>query len=134
MADLKIALAIDANNPVAGDLYLDATGNCRLTNSLSEDVAQELWIRLHFFQGEWFLDTTVGIPYFQSILGQKTPTGIIEQMFRRVITTCPGVASLDSFLLTSLPARRISIAFACTLQDGAVLTSADFAPFIVGAP
>lgn len=133
MASLKIALAIDASNPVVGDLYLE-NGTVRLTNSLIEEVAQELYVRLRIFQGEWFLDATIGIPYWQTILGQKTPIGIIEQIFRRVITTCPGVASLDSFLLTKPSPRQAQIAFSATLINGAVLSSADFAPFVVGVP
>lgn len=130
--DIKIALQTDGTNPNLADLYLD-NGTVGLTNSLSEEVAQELFIRLNFFQGEWFLDTTQGIPYFQSILGQKTPLGIVEQIFRQAITTCPGVASLASFSLTRVPTRGIQVFFTCILADGTTLTSSDFGDFVVGA-
>lgn len=126
MADIKIALAVDSENPIIGDLYLE-NGTARLTNTLLEEVAQELYIRFRFFQGEWFLDPTLGLPYLQSILGKKTPIGIISQIFKRVITTCPGVASLTSFQLTRGAARSIILNFTARLTDGTVLTAADFA-------
>src|ERR1700749_2893649 len=130
MADLKIALAIDSENPIVGDLYLE-NGTARLTNSLLEDVAQELYIRFRFFQGEWFLDQTLGLPYLQSILGKKTPLGILSQIFKRVITTCPGVASLTSFQLTRGANRALILNFAALLNDGTTLTAADFAQAFV---
>lgn len=132
MADIKIALAVDANNPIIGDLYLE-NGTARLTNSLQEAVAQELFIRFGFFQGEWFLDESQGMPYLQSILGKKTPLGILSQIFKRVITTCPGVKTLTTFQLTRLPNRGLAPVFAAQLDDGATLTSASFGAFIIPA-
>lgn len=131
MADIKIALSVDSENPIVGDLYLQ-NGTIRLTATLLEAVAQELWIRFRFFRGEWFLDDRTGLPYMQSILGKKTPIGIISQIFKNVITTCPGVASLTTFNLTRLPNRGLLLTFAAQLADGTTLTSANFAPFIVG--
>lgn len=130
MADIKIALAVDAENPVIGDLYLE-NGTIRLTRTLTEEVAQELFIRLKFFKGEWFLDTTLGLPYFQSILVMGASTDAVAQIFRRVIAGTPGVKSIKSLQLTRLPNRALSVAFVAILDDGATLTSSDFAPFIV---
>lgn len=133
MADLKLTLVADANNPIVGDLYL-TNGTVRLTQTLAEEVAQILWIRFQFWLGEWFLDRAQGMPYQQTILGQKTPIGIIQQIYKRVIVTCPGVQALTAFTLTRLSSRKIAIAFACLLVDGTTLNSADFGQFIVGVP
>lgn len=132
MADLKIALTVDAENPVIGDLYLE-NGTVRLTNSLAESVAQDLKISLSFFQGEWFLDPRQGMPYFQSILGQRTPLPIVSQIFKRAILGRPGVQSITRFELKQLPNRAIQLVFAVVLTDGSILTSDSFGPFIVGA-
>ena len=40
------------------------------TQSRVDVVAQRLLIRLRNFEGEWFLDTSYGVPYW-SILGHK---------------------------------------------------------------
>lgn len=133
MADFKITMAADANNPVVGDLYLE-NGTVRLTGTLAEEVAQLLWIRFQWWLGEWFLDTTQGMPYQQTILGQKTPIGIIQQIYKRLIVTCPGVSALTSFSLKKLTGRAIQIIFACKLADGTTLNSSNFGAFIVGVP
>lgn len=132
MASIKLALATDSNNPVAGDLYLGPDGQFALTQTLSEEVAQLLYTRFRFFQGEWFLDESVGVPWYQSILGQKQSAAVVSQILRNVVATCPGVASVDSFSLATQPDRSAVVRFSCTLSDGTVLKSSDFTPFIVG--
>lgn len=125
-------MSVDAFNPDIGDLFLE-NGTVRLTNSLTEEVAQELFIRFRTWQSEWFLDPTVGIPYLQTILGQKTDIGIVAQIFRQVITTCPGVSQLNDFTVTRPDANRsITVTFSCTLTDGTVLLSSDFGSFVIG--
>lgn len=128
--DIKIALEIDAENPIVGDLYLE-NGTVRLTRDLREEVMQELYIRLRFFQGEWFLDRTQGLPYRQSILGKKTPLSILSQIFKSVLTSCPGVRSILSFSLSRDAHRGLLPDWAIRLNDGQILKSTDFTPFIV---
>jgi len=129
--DVKVTTQIDASNPIIGDLYLDH-GTIRTTNTLSESVVQDLMIALRFFKGEWFLDPDQGLPYFQSILGQKTPIAIVSQIFRRVISGRPGIKSIDSFAVRRVDARSLRLDFACTLANGVALLSSDYAPFLLG--
>ena len=130
MASIRLAMAIDSNNPVIGDVYIDADGRTRLTASLSEEVQQNLWLRFQFFLGEWFLDPTAGVPWYQKILGVKASDDTVSGILQRVVTTCPGVATLQSFSLNR-SGRTIAPRFACTLDNGVILTSADFPPFVV---
>ncbi len=131
MASLKLALQIDSENTAVGDLYIH-NGTVRLTSSLSEEVAQLLYTRFKMFQGEWFLDTTLGFPWLQLVLGKKTPQGIVAQLFRNVITGCPGIASLDQFNMNFISGTRTAKpTFSCTLKDGTTLTEADLTPFVV---
>jgi hypothetical protein len=132
MASLKLALVVDAHNPIIGDIYLGADSNCRLTQTLAEEVAQLLYTQFRFFKGEWFLDVTIGVPYYQSILGQKVSFGIVSRILQSVVASCPGVASVDSFSLVPQANRGAAVTFVCTLSDGTVLKSSDFALFIVG--
>lgn len=131
MADIKIALVADADNPNVGDLYLE-NGTIRLTDGLAEEVSQTLRVSLLLFKGEWFLDETQGVPYWQSILGVKTPLSIVQQIFRNAILAVPGVKTINSFTFRTLADRTVSLDFACTLVDDTVLRSSDYAPFIVG--
>jgi hypothetical protein len=132
MADIKIVLAESGANPVSGDLYLE-NGTPRLTSGLQEDVAQDLRIALSLFQGEWFLDPTQGIPYFQTILGHRVSLNVLTQIFRKAILERPGIKSIQSINLKRLSNRKLQVNFAVVLADGTVLTSSSFEPFVVGA-
>jgi hypothetical protein len=84
MADLKLDseddLAIENNDLVIID-GLDA-------------IVQDLSTRLQFFQGEWFLDTRLGTPWFQKVLGKKPRLLIVKSVVRKAILTTPGVRSI----------------------------------------
>jgi hypothetical protein len=60
-------------------------------------VAQDVDIRLQFFLGEWFLDTRLGVPYYQQILGAKPRLGAVASIIRKAIFTTPGVVSISDF-------------------------------------
>jgi hypothetical protein len=118
---LKIALAVDGENSVVGDLYIE-NGTVRLTRDLSEEVAQQLYIRLKTFLGEWFLDSSIGFPWFQSVLGIKVPLGIVAQIIRKLILATPGVASIQKFSIQRNGATRFALVqFTVILTSGAVL-------------
>lgn len=69
--------------------------NSWLINS-PEAVAQAVKTRFELWRGQWFLDTTAGMPWAQSILGKHDPTtyGII---IRKYILETRGVRSILSF-------------------------------------
>ena len=123
------------------DLLLDqATGDLVLaegviplsTDDTGETTAQRLRIRFAFFLGEYFADTRQGVPYFRDVLGQKFRRAEVAAMFRRVITSTPGIATLDAFdLAFDSRARRLTLTFRAILTSGQVFDSADFGPFIV---
>lgn len=83
------------------DLALDTFGELDLsTDDLvfvtgADAVAQHLKIRLRLIQGEWFLDTRVGIPYYSQIWVKNPNIGAIQTVFRQAIVTTPGVESLE---------------------------------------
>ena len=129
--DIALAMKIDGENPIVGDLLLE-NGTVRTTSGLVEEAVQDLYISLRMFKGEWFLDREQGIPYWQSILGTKTPVGIVSQIFRRAIRSRPTIKSIDSFAVERLLDRTIRLDFRCTLIDDTILLSSDYAPFIVG--
>lgn len=58
-------------------------------------IAQRLTIRLRTFLGEWFLDETIGVPYFQEILGGKGVEGAASAIFRSVVESTDGINTLD---------------------------------------
>lgn len=99
-------LALD---PATGDLLIESRA-LRLTVDGAEAVAQKLRVRLRLFQGEYVLDTRVGVPWYTDILGRHS-RATVEAILRRVIATCPGVDALESFTLAINSARVASISF-----------------------
>lgn len=63
------------------DLKLDASGNLVVGTDLQwtsgiAGVIQSCRIKLEMFKGEWFLDRTKGISWWEEILGQKPDVAI----------------------------------------------------------
>lgn len=76
-------------------------GDFELTTTEDESLAQRLKVKLLTWQSEWYLDSTVGIPYIQSILGKNRSLQAIEAIFQDAILEEPEVLQLVS-LNTSL--------------------------------
>ena len=55
-------------------------------------IAQQIKTTLLTFLGEWFLDTTFGVPYFEDVLVKSPNRASIEAIFRARIRAVPGVA------------------------------------------
>lgn len=122
-------------NPIIGDLFLGADGDIKVVdnNDLKHMVAQAIRTALLLFQGTWFLDLTQGVPWLQSILGQKIPVTFVAAILRTAVLKIPGIASLDSFNCVEVQPRGVQLVFSLTVTDGTKLTSSDFAPFVIGA-
>lgn len=109
-------------DPVTGDLSVEAG---RLVVASGQDaIRQKLQVRLRLWQGEWFADTSVGVPYL-GMLGKATEA-FAESQLRQAILTCPGVAALDRFSLTVDARRRATVSFAARTTSGEVVEVADF--------
>lgn len=62
-----------------------------------DQISQNLSIRLKFILGEWFLDITQGVPYFQEFF-IKNPNQIhIESILKQEIVQTLGIRELTSF-------------------------------------
>lgn len=59
----------------------------------AEAIAQRIWIRLGIHKGEWFADTSRGVPWIAWMSTSMTPglQSIIEQTLREEVSTVPGV-------------------------------------------
>lgn len=57
----------------------------------AERISQQVKVTLLAFLGEWFLDTSFGVPYFESILVKSPDRASIEAVLRARIRAVPGV-------------------------------------------
>src|SRR3954471_23006686 len=65
----------------------------------ADRVAQQIKINLLAFLGEWFLDTTFGVPYLESILVKNPRMPAIETILRKHIKSVPNVLKVVSLSL-----------------------------------
>lgn len=87
------------------DLLLDSqtndlvfvNGGCPVTQLMTDIVVQRLKITLYTFLGEWFLDPTVGVPYFQQIFGKLRTKNTVDLIFQRIISDDRDVIEILSF-------------------------------------
>ncbi|ODN41079.1 hypothetical protein [Piscirickettsia litoralis] len=77
-----------------------------LSLHLTDSLAQRLSIKLNTFQGEWFLDDTAGIPYFQNILGNKVTADVIDSIFKKAILEEKDVSTILEFTSSIDNAKR----------------------------
>lgn len=84
-----------------------------------EAIAQDCEVRLNFFLGEWFLDTRLGIPWFQRILGHKPRLIAVKSIIKKGILTTPGILGIIDFDLTwDGVTRALSIEFRANTVEG----------------
>ena len=104
-----------ALDPTTGDIALpNRTGRSEVVVFDGVDkVRQQIWLNLSTFLGEWFLDTTFGVPYFTSIL-VKNPSGAkIRSILRAAILSVPDVASIIQLdLVINSLTRQLGVRFA----------------------
>lgn len=88
------------------------------SDAIRQHVRQRLWI----FQGEFFLDQTEGVPYYQSILKKAPNLLVVDAILKDRVINTPGIIQLDEFELdydASLRKLRTT-AFKATALDGPV--------------
>ena len=117
----------------SGDLDFSVHDLTLVTN-VAQCAADWLNDRLYLGLGEWFLDTTLGIPFF-SFLGVKNPAiDAIRAMFRNVILFDPTIVSVTELSVTLNARRQMTYNFSCKVNDGSTITASTGQPFIISPP
>lgn len=122
MCDLS--LDIDPTSLTYGDLVVTG-GDLVLTSDAqaggTQPILQDIITRLRTFSGEWFLDTTLGVPYFQTVLVKAPDMTAVNTAFKDQILSTPGVRTLDQFSARLLPGTRVlAVAFHASTVAGQV--------------
>lgn len=111
-----IDLAID---PVGRDLVFIPGSFVPLDGA--QRVSQAIGIRLRCWLGEWFLDTSHGVPYLDEVLGKGRRPEIIEAVLRAQILDVAGVLSIEEFTLAiDAQSRTARVDFSATSAEGLV--------------
>ncbi len=106
---MDLLMDTDVTSTGYGDLFF-VNGTCPVTDENRLTVAQRLRIRLLTFLGEWFLDTTYGVPYW-TILGRKTSKSVVDRIFQTEILKEQGVLEILEFNSALNSNRQYSMSF-----------------------
>lgn len=81
-------------------------------------IMQKLLIVLRTFLGEWFLDTSAGIPYFEDILKKNYDPSRVESVLKSAILDVPGVDQITAFDMNLIDPRTLVVTFTVTTDFG----------------
>ena len=117
-------LALDTNT---WDIFLDSTGNiARLDNSTQERlgdlICQRVRHRLQTFQGECYLDRSVGVPYFSEVLKKNPDLRRVKNLLVATINGVEGVKKIIDFSVDfSARTREYKVIFEAEADDGTIV-------------
>lgn len=118
-------LGAEAGAAAGRDFKLDANGDLSLEEgdfvllTGADAIASDLKARLQTFLGEWFLDTSIGVPYFTEVYG-KTPAPRLEAIFREEILKTPGVLEILAMQVQK-SGRTLSVTFRVSTDFGELI-------------
>ncbi len=91
------------------DLYLEPSGNLAIARA-AKAVGEHVRQRLMTFQGEWFLDTTAGVPWLEQIFAREYDPALAEAVVKAEILNTDGVSEIISFSVSfDINLRRLDI-------------------------
>jgi hypothetical protein len=96
-----------------GDYTFGQGDDTWLVNS-PEAVAQAIKTRFLLWYGQWFLDTTEGTPWIQSVLGKQKPDTYNLAIRKRILET-QGVSSITAFN-TTVDGTTRRVTFTATVE------------------
>jgi len=99
-----------------GDLLFDGK-NFYTTETTDESLAQRIKIKLRLFQGEWLLDTSIGMPWFQEVLGKKVSKAQVDSLIRNRVNDTDGVDEILEFESSVDGTSRVYSITKLTIRD-----------------
>ena len=89
----------------------------------SAAIAQNVLQQLQFFLGEWFLDNTQGVGWFQDILVKTPNLDVVNATIQNTILAVPGIIQLLAFTLQyTNSTRQLAIAFQAQCTNGETIS------------
>lgn len=119
---MDFSLDLAPNSPTHGRLLV-VNGDVVMTSDQnpagSNYVMQAILQRLRLYAGEWFLNRSLGVPYYQSIMVKNPNAAVIDTLLQNVVVATPGVLRLTAWQSTLQRAARVlSVQFSGRALNG----------------
>ena len=110
-------IAVDVN---ISDIVLTDDGDIMLIDN-AERVAQQIVISLRFWLGEWFLDTSLGVPYLEYVLVKNPNINHVRQVIAEAIMQVTGVSKVARLDFDyDAPNRALSVIYEVETDKGLI--------------
>lgn len=96
-------------------------GTLRFITNNEEVVGQRLKIALLTKQGEWFLDTNVGLPYYQEFFTKKNNKPLIDQTIISYASRVEDVARVRDYSSTIRNDRVLEVSLTVETYTGEIV-------------
>jgi len=104
-----------------GDLDLDDDDDLLVTSTDITLVRQRLQVVLRWFRGEYYLDTSRGVPYFQDVHKKAPNLALVDAILRDAVLGTEGVEELQSFsTMYDQSTREFTVTLKALTADGVV--------------
>lgn len=98
-------------------------GDLNLLNSEAKVAKQTLKINLLLYRGEWFLDTSIGVPYFEEIFGKTSTTLLVDNIIQETTKQSYNIDRITSFSSSLSDDRRYVVdKLEATTLDGEIIS------------
>lgn len=102
------------------DLYLENDTTLVLCPDVQSLVRQRVAINLKLIYGEWFANTTLGVPYFESIFGKGTKD-VADSIIRETISNTEGIVLLTSYTSSvDQQSRILTVRYTAECESGVI--------------
>lgn len=102
------------------DSFADANGNIAVA-STPYATAQDVATVCKLFQGEYWYDTTIGVPYFTQVLGQPVSASALKAIYEAQAKAVPNVATA-TFVALGISGRALTGQIQVTDTSGTTQT------------
>lgn len=111
-------------NNITGDIDL-STGDLQLQGGI-RCIAQLIGTRFRFQRGEWFLDTRVGAPIFDGILGSdRGQLDTIRAILNQILIETPGVTEVVSLEFQLGTDRALRVQWQVRADSGEIIANTE---------
>lgn len=102
-------------DPETHDLHVTDDGDLATVLDAAA-VAQHVKQHLKFWEGEWFLDTTAGVPWIRFVFVKPFDRAVAEAVVKDALLSVPGVTEILSFDASFHAERRHFEVYGVQLQ------------------
>jgi hypothetical protein len=84
-------------------------------------VAQNIEIRLRLIYGEWFLNTQIGVPWFEKVFVKNPDLSAVDIIIKSTISETPEVAGIVAYSSSvDGEKRKLIVSFVASTEYGTV--------------